>query len=137
MNVAVFCYNERMNIPRPLKVLVVDDDQVINNEVEVRLRTAGFFPDHAFDGQSALDKIASLPFDLIVLDLVMPGISGFDVLKEMQDKKIAIPVVVLSTLRQEEDVQRAEKLGARECFAKSSPNFMDEVVKYAEMVSVS
>ena len=126
-----------MNIPRPLKILVVDDDQTLNNEVAARLRTAGFFPDQASDGAAALAKIAAAPFDLIVLDLVMPGLSGFDVLKEMQAKNIPIPVVVLSTLRQEEDVQRAEKLGARECFGKSSPDFMDGVVKYAEMVSES
>jgi len=126
-----------MNIPRPLKILVVDDDQVMNNEVAARLRKSGFFPDQASDGASALGKMGSAQFDLIILDLVMPGLSGFDVLKEMQTKNISIPVVVLSTLRQEEDVQRAEKLGARECFAKSSPDFMDAVIKYAEDLSVA
>ena len=126
-----------MGIPRPLKILVVDDDQVLNNEVVARLKTAGFFPGQALDGAAALQKMGSSPFDLVVLDLVMPGISGFDVLKEMQDKNIAIPVVVLSALHQEDDVRRAEKLGARECFGKSSPDFIDAVVKYAEMVSES
>jgi DNA-binding response OmpR family regulator len=125
-----------MNVPRPLRILIVDDDQAMNNEVYARLTKAGFIPDQAFDGDGALQKI-SLPFDLIILDLVMPGVSGFDVLKKIQSRNITTPVVVLSTLRQEEDIERVKNLGARECFAKADPNFMDNVVKYAEALSVA
>jgi len=125
-----------MNTPRPLRILIADDDQAMNNEVYARLKKAGFLPDQAFDGEDALRKIA-FPFDLIILDLVMPGISGFDVLKEMQNMKITTPVVVLSTLRQEEDMERVKNLGARESFAKVDPNFMENVVKYAEALSVA
>ncbi len=123
-----------MSAPRPLRILVVDDDRVLNNEVVARLTKSGFFPEQAFDGESALQKL-SAPFDLVILDLVMPGMSGFEVLKEMQARNIVMPVVVLSTLRQPEDVERAEKFGARECFAKATPNFMDVIVQYAEKVS--
>jgi DNA-binding response OmpR family regulator len=115
--------------------LVVDDDRVLNNEIVARLTKSGFFPEQAFDGESALEKL-NTRFDLVILDLVMPGISGFDVLKEMQDRKISVPVVVLSTLHQEADVERAEKLGARDCLGKAKPNFMDALVQYAEKVSV-
>jgi len=125
-----------MNAPRPLRILIADDDQAMNNEVYARLMKAGFLPDQAFDGEDALRKVA-FPFDLIILDLVMPGMSGFDVLKEMQNMKITTPVVVLSTLRQEEDIKRVKSLGARESFAKADPNFMDNVIKYAEALSVA
>ena len=94
-----------MSAPRPLRILVVDDDRVLNNEVVARLTKSGFFPEQAFDGESALQKL-SAPFDLVILDLVMPGMSGFEVLKEMQARNIVMPVVVLSTLRQPEDVER-------------------------------
>ncbi len=124
-----------MSAPRPLRILVVDDDRVLNNEVVARLTKSGFFPEQAFDGESALEKMSS-PFDLVILDLVMPAMSGFEVLKEMQKRNIVMPVVVLSTLRQEADVQRAESFGARECLAKATPNFMDAVVAYAEKVSI-
>jgi DNA-binding response OmpR family regulator len=123
-----------MSAPRPLRILVVDDDRVFNNEVVARLTKSGFFPEQVFDGDSALQKM-SPPFDLIILDLVMPGISGFEVLKEMKSRNISTPVVVLSTLHQEEDVQRAKTFGARACFAKATPNFMDALVAYVEQVS--
>jgi DNA-binding response OmpR family regulator len=123
-----------MSAPRPLRILVVDDDRVLNNEVVARLTRSGFFPEQAFDGESALEKL-NTPFDFVILDLVMPGLSGFEVLKEMQKRNLTMPVVVLSTLRQEEDVERAKKFGARECFAKAVPNFMDAIVEYAEKVS--
>ena len=124
-----------MSAPRPLRILVVDDDRVLNNEVVARLTQSGFFPEQAFDGESALEKM-SAHYDLIILDLVMPIMSGFEVLKEMQKKNMTVPVVVLSTLRQEEDVKRAESFGARECLAKSTPNFMDTLEQYVEKVSV-
>ena len=123
-----------MDVPRPIRILVADDDQVLNHEIEVRLTQAGFLPVPVFDGNAAIEKLSE-PFDLIVLDLIMPGVSGFEVLKEIQTRKIGTPVIVLSTLRQEEDVKRAEGLGAKECLSKASASFMDDIVKYAEQLS--
>jgi two-component system alkaline phosphatase synthesis response regulator PhoP len=123
-------------IPRPIKILIVDDDKKLNRMLEFRLSNAGFMTKAAFDGEEALRILKKESFDLIVLDLVMPKMPGFDVLVEMRRLNIQAPVVVLSMLRQEEDVRRARELGAREYFVKL-PSFVDAVVKYAEKISTT
>ncbi|MDP2598572.1 MAG: response regulator [Candidatus Liptonbacteria bacterium] len=122
-------------IPRPIRILIVDDDKKLNRALEFQLNKAGFLTKSAFDGASALNILRNERFDLIVLDLVMPGIPGFDVLLDIRRGSDMTPVIVLSMLRQEEDVRRAKELGANEYFSKQSP-YMDQVVKYAEKLSI-
>lgn len=123
-------------IPRPLNILVVDDDEKIRNVVASRLIKAGFFAETARDGAAGLAALQQKHFDLMVLDIVMPGMSGFDVLREIRNKNIQVKVIMLSVLRQEDDLRLAKELGASECFAKPSPAFMDQIVKYAEQLSL-
>ena len=124
-------------IPRPIRILIVDDDKTFNRTLEARLAKAGFRVETCFDGASALAAFSATRFDLVVLDLVMPTMPGFAVLEEIRKRDAKVPVVVLSMLHQEEDVEKVTKLGASKYLAKSSPSFMDELVKYAEEVSVS
>ncbi len=124
-------------IPRPLRILVVDDDKTFNRAIEARLAKAGFRIKACFDGESALKAFDASPFDLVVLDLVMPAMPGFAVLEELRVRDAKVPVVVLSLLHQEEDVEKVMRLGATKYLTKSSPTFMDELVRYAEEVSVS
>jgi DNA-binding response OmpR family regulator len=124
-------------IPRPLKILVVDDDETFNHALEARLSKAGFFMDSVLDGESALAKIATQHFDLVVLDLIMPKMTGFEVLRAMGKKEGGPHVVVLSRLRQEDDLRLAKELGASECFPKESATFMDDIVEYARKLSIS
>lgn len=125
------------NIPRPLKVLVIDDDKTFNRAVEARLSKEGFFPESYFDGQSGLAAFQKAKFDLVVLDLVMPGMPGFVVLEELRKVNPTMPVVILSLLHQEEDMEKVKKLGATKYLSKASPSFMDDLVHYAEELSVS
>lgn len=122
-------------IPRPLNILVIDDDERFRNVVAARLTKAGFLAEAVQDGATALDKLQQKKFGLVVLDIVMPGMSGFDVLRGIRSKGIETTVIMLSVLRQEDDLRLAKELGASACFAKSSPVFMDDVVKYAEQLS--
>ena len=124
-------------IPRPINILVIDDDKLFNRSVEFRLRRAGFLPQTVFDGEAALAALAKSKFDLVVLDLVMPGMTGYDVLREIRKKDAQTPVVVLSLLHQEEDVTRSTELGATKYLAKTSSTFMDDLVKYAEEISTA
>ncbi len=126
-----------ISVPRPIRILIVDDDKRLNRALEFQLNKAGFLTKSVFDGAAALATLKKEKFDLIVLDIVMPGIPGFDVLAEIRDSGIETPVVVLSMLRQEEDVERAKKLGAVEYFTKISTGYVDEIVKFAEKLSVS
>src|SRR3989338_10803951 len=120
-----------MAVPRPIRILIVDDDRQLNRTLEFQLSKAGFITKTAFDGEAGLEILKKEQFDLIFLDLVMPKLPGFEVLAEMRRRGNTTPVVVLSMLRQEEDVRRAKELGAVEYFVKSS-GFIGEAVKYAE-----
>lgn len=124
-----------MSVPRPLRIFIVDDDRQLNRMLELQLSKAGFITRTASDGEAALEILKKEKFDLIFLDLVMPKLPGFEVLAEMRRLENTTPVVVLSMLRQEEDVRRAKELGATEYFVKSV-GFIGEAVKYAEKMSV-
>jgi DNA-binding response OmpR family regulator len=126
-----------MDVPRPLKILIVDDDQAMVRTLEMRLTRAGFLVESVLDGATALAVLKKKPFDLVILDLVMPAMPGFEVLKEMRKNDAKTPVAVLSLLHQEEDVERTKQLGATAYFSKSSPAFLDDLVKYAVALSIA
>jgi DNA-binding response OmpR family regulator len=125
------------NIPRPIRILVIDDDKTFSRGVEARLAKDGFRPELYFDGKAGIDAFKKTDFDLVVLDLVMPAMPGFTVLQELRKMNATVPIVVLSLLHQEEDVDRVMKLGATQYLSKSSASFMDDLITYAEKVSVS
>lgn len=103
---------------RPIHVLLVDDND------ELRSEMAAFFARHGYDveqcdnGQQALDLAEQKAFDVLVLDLVMPGISGLEVLKELRSSQAECEVVVLSGEATIESAVEAMKLGASEFLPK-------------------
>jgi CheY-like chemotaxis protein len=98
---------------------------------------AGYMTQSAADGELALEKLEKEEFDLLVLDLIMPKMTGFDVLREMRKRNIRRRIIVLSRLNQPNDVRVAKELGAAECLPKESPSFMDDIVEYAGKLSVA
>jgi CheY-like chemotaxis protein len=82
--------------PRPKRILVVDDEEDVQILVCRILRDAGFEVDSAHDGAVALERLAERQPDLVVLDLMMPGIDGWGVLERMRDMPKPPPVVVLT-----------------------------------------
>jgi DNA-binding response OmpR family regulator len=101
------------------RFLVVDDDRVIVELLSNRLTMVGFDAFAARDGRDALQKIESLRPDAVILDLSMPVMDGFEVLKTLgKDKCARLPILVLSARHGAADVQRAISLGARDYLAK-------------------
>ncbi len=96
-------------------VLVIDDDREIVRGLRIRLRAAGYETATAHDGQAGVDAAVRKPPDAIVLDLRMPVLDGFGVLKALQsrDDTRSIPVVVLSANIVEAAKRQALDLGAR------------------------
>ena len=100
---------------------------------ETTLRRQGYDVTTASDGEEALQLIRSERPDMIVLDLIMPKLQGFDVLTILKQDALtsAIPVIVLSSLTQEQDKQEAMDLGAVAYFNKTTFS-MSELVKQVE-----
>ncbi|MCX6712316.1 MAG: response regulator [Candidatus Vogelbacteria bacterium] len=120
----------------PKKVLIVEDDEFLRSLNAKRLETEGFKVVVAVDGQSAIDSIPKEMPNLIFLDLLLPGIDGFEVLKKIKDdaKTKDIPVVVFSNLGQKEDIEKARNLGATDFLIKANFTLDDVVTKIKEIL---
>lgn len=101
------------------KILVAEDEHAFARALELKLKEAGFAVTTVYDGEAATEALSGQPFDLMLLDLVLPKKDGFAVLQYVKDKAINVPVVVLSNLSLAADVRRSRELGAREYFIKS------------------
>jgi len=113
-----------------MKIVVADDDRMFRKAAETTLRRQGYAVTTASDGEEALQLIRSERPDIIVLDLIMPKLQGFDVLQVLKQDSVTtdIPVIVLSSLTQEQDKQEALDLGAAAYFNKATFS-LSELVK--------
>ena len=114
---------------RARRVLLAEDDRFLRRAAEVRLRRHGLEVLTAADGEEALRVARAEPLDLVLLDVVMPKLQGFDVLKALKqdDATAHIPVIVLSNLGQERDVAQAMALGALAFLVKAHLSLQDLV----------
>jgi two-component system KDP operon response regulator KdpE len=101
---------------RPL-VLVVDDQPEITRLVAISLEHEGFRVITALDGPAALEHLSDSNPDLLLLDLMMPGMSGYDVLRELQEHH-PVPVILLSALRSAAQLSHGLDLGADDYVTK-------------------
>ena len=107
-------------------VLIVEDDKYMREVLVAKLAKEGFTVLEAVDGSTGLDMTAKKKPDLVVLDIILPVMNGFDYLeaKAKVAPIAAIPVIILSNLGQREDVERGMKLGAKDYLVKAhfTPN---------------
>ncbi|MDN3556240.1 response regulator transcription factor [Halomonas maura] len=102
------------------KVLVVDDEPNIVLSLEFLMQQAGFEVTTAGDGEAALDCVAAAPPDLLLLDISLPGISGFDVLERLRaDPALArLPIIMLTAHGREVEREKGLALGADDYITK-------------------
>lgn len=99
------------------KILVVDDEVAIAEIIEYNLKREGYSVSTAFDGKEGLDMLDKESFDLIILDVMMPKIDGFTVLKELR-KNYRTPVIMLTAKEEEVDKILGLELGADDYVVK-------------------
>jgi len=102
------------------KVLVVEDEKPLAHALELKLTHEGFATTVARNGQEALDLIRSQPFDVVLLDMMMPIMDGFHVLENLQDMQNKPVIFVLSNLSTRDDEGKILALGAKKYFIKSN-----------------
>jgi len=99
-------------------ILIVEDEQALRTTLSDRLRAEGYVVDTAEDGQEGANKAMSLPFDLIILDVMLPFRNGFDVCRDIRQAGMATPILFLSVKDQTEDKVIGLKLGGDDYVTK-------------------
>lgn len=103
-----------------MKILIVEDENILAKVLEEKFQAIDFETKIAFNGEEAIPATKEFMPDIILLDLILPKKSGFQVLEELRaDPELRlIPVIVLSNLGQEEDIKKALELGAKDYLVK-------------------
>jgi len=116
-------------------ILIVEDEYAIAHTLQLKLQHCGYNVETASNGEEAKAFFEKNPktVDVILLDLIMPVMNGFDFLEYLQKTGNTIPVIVSSNLSQEEDIVRAKELGAVDYYVKSEISVSD-VVEHVEAI---
>jgi DNA-binding response OmpR family regulator len=118
------------------KIMIVEDDRFLSFLMKARLEKDGFTVLQVFDGEEAIQLLKTEKPSLVILDLIMPKVTGFEVLKtiSMTPELARIPVVIVSNLAQDSDIEKARELGAKEYFIKVKVSIDDLVEKIKALV---
>lgn len=115
------------------KILIIEDDKFLRELIVQKFVKEGYEISESVDGEDGLKKIKASKPDLILLDLILPGIDGFEVLSQIKENQTlsSIPVIIFSNLGQKEDVEKGLKLGAVDYLIKAhfTPGEIIEKVK--------
>lgn len=115
------------------KILIAEDETSISQALEDKLSAAGFTVKAVPNGHEVLEVLKTEKYDLLLLDLIMPRLDGFNTLMEMKNLGIDIKVVVLSNLGQTDDVEKVKKMGVLNYFIKSETP-LSEIVSYLQQI---
>jgi len=103
------------------KIILIEDDEFLFDVYKLKLEKENFKVEVVRDGSRALEKIKEQKPDMILLDIVLPNLDGWEILKQIKsnDEIKNIPVIILSNLAQEEQIKKSLKLGAIKYLVKS------------------
>jgi len=100
-----------------MKILLLEDELILNNTICEYLKNIGHIVNGFLDGQVALEHISN-GYDLLIVDVNIPTLNGFELLNELNQRKIHIPTIFISAQIDIEDIKKAYKLGCREYIKK-------------------
>jgi DNA-binding response OmpR family regulator len=123
----------------PKRVLLVEDDDALANVYVTRLQAEGFELRRVANGEDALANALSFKPDLVLLDVMMPKVSGFDVLDILRNtpETANLKIVMLTALSQDSDKERAEALGVDDYLVKSQVVIADVVDRIKHHLGVA
>ena len=115
------------------KILLVEDDPFLVEIYTTKLKEAGYLVEVVNDGEESLKKISEENPDLVLLDIVLPGLDGWEILRNLKkDQKFKnLKIVILSNLGQKEEVEKGKELGAVKYMVKArfTPSEVVEEIK--------
>ncbi len=110
-----------------MRILIIEDDVKIVSFVKKGLQQAGFAVDHAADGEGGLAMALAEPYDCLIVDVMLPGLEGLEVIREMRSRKNNVPVLILSAKRSVEDRVKGLYSG--------SDDYLTKPFAFAELVA--
>jgi len=118
-------------------ILIVEDDEFLRSLTAKRLEKENYHIEVAIDGENAISVMETTRPDLILLDLLLPGKDGFEVLKKIRETEATkiIPVIIFSNLGQKEDIEKAKALGVDDFLIKANFTLDDVVSKINKLIN--
>ncbi len=128
--------NDSQTTTNQIKVFVVEDDPLLRNLLSIRLAKAKLPFEFSSDGTRAMAAMRQFRPDIIILDLMLPGKSGFEIMAELQSDTILqnIPIVVFSNRDSKEDKQKAEQYGAKKFYVKAMTDLTELIETIMKLV---
>jgi len=110
-----------------LKILLIEDEEALVEVLSTKLDREGYEVKVGFDGEEGFGMIKDYQPDIILLDIVMPKMDGYDVLEKMREEGIKIPVIIISNSGQPVEIEKTKQLGAVDHLIKTQFNPADVV----------
>lgn len=121
-----------------VNILIIEDDKFLRDLISRKLKQDGFNILEAIDGEEGWRMVQEESVDLILLDLVLPGMDGFEVLEKIKNdpKTKKIPVMIISNLGEERDIKKGVKLGAVDYIIKAHLTPTEVVTKIKNVLAL-
>ncbi len=129
------CTHHMAQESRNQKILIIEDDTFLGELMAKHFKEEGFDIYLALDAETGLEKLRAILPDLVILDLLLPGMDGYEFLKIVKaDSKLSsVPVIILSNFNQKDDIERGLKIGAIDFLVKAHLD-LDEITEKIKQV---
>lgn len=116
------------------KILIIEDNQDLRTMYKIAFEESGYEVSLCQNGMNAVSLVDTFQPDIILLDIMMPFVSGFDFLKTVRARENHVKIIINSNLSQESDIQKGKELGADEYFKKTDFTPFELVKKIGEIL---
>ncbi|MEA3449894.1 MAG: response regulator [Patescibacteria group bacterium] len=124
-----------MTEEKSIKILIIEDEQSLVDLLMTKLKKEGYTLECAYDGEDGFKKIKAWKPELILLDIVMPKMDGYEVLEKMNEAGIKVPVIIISNSGQPVEIEKTKKLGAVDHLIKTEFSPLDVIEKVQACLS--
>jgi len=118
------------------KILIIEDERELIDLLKAKLEKEGFRVETAYDGEEGLRQVAAYQPDLILLDIVMPKMDGYEVLEHLNENNNKIPIIIISNSGQPVEIEKTKKLGAVDHLIKTEFSPLDVLKKVRKVLAI-